>query len=253
MIPVELIRQKDYPAIVDWALALKEKDRLAVLKALQETDYHPLFSGEDAHDAFSLSKVVCARNYTEQKLFPIHWPKNQTKLHELLGSSNSSVHHALLTYFSHTVPDYLDSIIEDLLLATYTYPDFRLIWNFYQHGWIKFNEESFVSILFYVGRYMHNPRYDIAWLRENPQVIEKLIIPFPQYEVPVLLRSHFYQADNSPYGGILTEFWDEMFKQLMAENLLPRQLIKELLASLTNNFKKARLDWHIRLVNGFVE
>ncbi|MCZ8880891.1 hypothetical protein PS051_08305 [Escherichia albertii] len=24
MIPVELIRQKDYPAIVDWALALKE-------------------------------------------------------------------------------------------------------------------------------------------------------------------------------------------------------------------------------------
>lgn len=75
MIPVELIRQKDYPAIVDWALALKEKDRLAVLKALQETDYHPLFSGEDVHDAFSLSKVVCARNYTEQKLFPIHWPK----------------------------------------------------------------------------------------------------------------------------------------------------------------------------------
>ncbi|END3796800.1 DUF6493 family protein [Escherichia albertii] len=251
MIPVELIRQKDYPAIVDWALALKEKDRLAVLKALQETDYHPLFSGEDAHDAFSLSKVVCARNYTEQKLFPIHWPKNQTKLHELLGSSNSSVHHALLTYFSHTAPDYLDSIIKDLLLATYTYPDFRLIWSFYQHGWIKFNEESFVNILFYAGRYMHNPRDDIAWLRENPQVIEKLIIPFPQYEVPVLLRSHFYQADNSPYGGILTEFWDEMFKQLMAENLLPRQLIKELLASLTNNFKKARLDWHIRLVNMF--
>lgn len=70
---------KDYPAIVDWALALKEKDRLAVLKALQETDYHPLFSGEDAHDAFSLSKVVCARNYTEQNYSLSTGPKsNQT-------------------------------------------------------------------------------------------------------------------------------------------------------------------------------
>lgn len=46
MIPVELIRQKDYPAIVDWALALKEKDRLAVLKALQETDYHHCSQGK---------------------------------------------------------------------------------------------------------------------------------------------------------------------------------------------------------------
>ncbi|MCV5296440.1 DUF6493 family protein, partial [Escherichia coli] len=36
-----------------------------------------------------------------------------------------------------------------------------------------------------------------------------------------------------------------------AENLLPRQLIKELLASLTNNFKKGRLDWHIRLIKMF--
>lgn len=39
MIPVELIRQKDYPAIVDWALSLTETERITALKELHYTGW----------------------------------------------------------------------------------------------------------------------------------------------------------------------------------------------------------------------
>ncbi|EGO8360472.1 hypothetical protein EYW98_13630 [Escherichia coli] len=251
MIPVEWIRQQDYTTIVDWALVLTEKERLLTLKILQEADYSSLFPGEDVHDAFSLAKVLCARTYAEQKLFPISWPVKQTEFHRLLCSRKSAIHDSLITFFTHITPDYLEKVIKDLLLYTQTYPNVRLMWRLFQHGWIKFDELSFASALFHVEMYSRNVQDEMAWLRENPQIIETVILPFSQYDVPVLLRSHFHMADSTHHCGIVTEFWDDVFAQLYAEGRIPRTLIAELLSSLTLSFKKGRLDWHIRLIKMF--
>ncbi|EGO6621909.1 TPA: hypothetical protein KW989_002970 [Escherichia coli] len=251
MIPVELIRQKDYPAIVDWGLSLTENERIIALKELQNFDYISLRLGEYVDDAIPLTKIVCTRSYADQKMFPVSWPVKHTLLHVVSRSRYHAIHDALITYFNHCPPDYLDSVFEDCLRVPHTYPDIRLIWRWFQQGWITFNEAAFANALFHVEMYTRNVQDEIIWLRENPQIIEKIILPFTQYDVPVLLLSHFHQADNTHHCGVVTEFWDEVFKQLFAENLLPRQLIKELLASLTNNFKKGRIDWHIRLIKMF--
>lgn len=174
-------------------------------------------------------------------MFPVSWPVKHTLLHMVSRSRYHAIHDALITYFTHCPPDYLDSVFEDCLRVPHTYPDIRLIWRWFQQGWITFNEAAFANVLFHFEMYTRNVQDEIIWLRENPQIIEKIILPFTQYDVPVLLLSHFHQADNTHHCGVVTEFWDEVFKQLFAENLLPRQLIKELLASLTNNVKKVAL------------
>ncbi|WP_433797601.1 DUF6493 family protein [Escherichia marmotae] len=251
MIPVELIQQKNYSAIVDWALSLTEVERITTLKELLTLDYKSLCLGECVDDVISLTKIVCARSYVEQKMFPVSWPVKHTLLHEVSRSRYHTIHDALITFFTHSPPDYLDSVLKDCLRTPHTYPDIRLLWSCYKHGWVIFDESAFANALFHIEIYTRNAQNEIVWMRENSQVIEKVILPFPQYDVPVLLQSHFHKADNLHQCGVVTEYWDDVFMQLIAENLLPRQLIKELLTSLTNNFKKDRLNWHIRLIKMF--
>ena len=252
MLPVELIRQQDYVAIVDWALALTPAQRAKALDALQKIDpAQDILAGADARNALMLAKIACTRNLSELKRFPATWPTKYTALHSLLTSRHTAVHNALVYVFTHVPPDYLEQVVRESLRRPETGIDFRLLWRFWQHGWVAFDEALFASALFHVEMFSRSVGDELDYLRQNPQVIENVVLTFFQHDVPVLLRSKWRKGDEQHHCGIVTEFWDEVFAQLYAEKRLDRQLIVRLLSSLTLNFKKGRLDWHIRLIKMF--
>jgi hypothetical protein len=252
MLPVELIRRQDHIAIVDWALALTPVERSSMLDALQKMDAgQDIFAGVDAMNALMLAKIACARNLSELKRFPASWPTTHTVLHSLLTSRYAAAHEALVHFFTHVPPDYLEQVVREALHRPEIGMDFRLLWRFWQHGWVSFDEALFTSALFYVPMFNRSVGDELDFLRQNPLVIEKVLLTFCQHDVPVLLLSKWQKGDGRNHGGIVTEFWDEVFAQLYTENRLARHLISDLLASLTLDFKKGRLDWHIQLIKMF--
>lgn len=257
MIPVELIRQQDFTAIVDRALALSEEERLAALKALRQMDFcqdvfvDPTLPYRDVWGAFALAKVACTRSVSELKQFPVEWPARHTVLHTLIRADYSAAHEALVCFFEKQEPDYLDRVVEESLRHMEISIDFRLLWRFWQHGWVTFVEGIFASALFHIKMFTRSVEDELRFLRDNPEIIEKVLLPFSHHDVPVLLRSKWQKKEAKDYCGVVTEFWDDIFTQLYAENRLPRRLVRDLLASLTLNFKKGRLDWHIRLIKLF--
>lgn len=249
MIPVELIRQQNFNAIVDWSLALTEDERINDLHELQKIDPRDaVFAGVNVQYALMLTKVVHTRSFNELKRFPALWPAKQTLLHSLLSSRNSVIHDALVRFYLCVSPDYLDRVVMETLSRPETGIDFRLLWRFHEHGWVAFDEGAFASALFHVEMFTRSVSDELSFLRDHPQVIKNVLLTFCQHDVPVLLRSKWLNSDGQHYCGIVTEFWDEIFAQLHRENRLPRCLITSLLASLILNFKKGRLDWHIRLI-----
>jgi len=251
MIPVDLIRRQDYSAIVDWAMALTEEQRLTTLQTLREKEYAAVFAGEYVHDAFDLLRVVCTRTLKELRLFPAGRPARLTLLHTLLHARHRALHDALFDYVIRSAPDYLDKVVQEALHGPQSSPDFRLLWRLRQQGRVTFDEASFAGALLNVEMFTRSVNDELDYLRAHPQVIEQVLLPFVHHEVPVLLRSKWQNAGGETDGGIVTEFWNAVLAQLYVENRLPRRLIADLLASLSIGFKKGRLDWHIRILKMF--
>lgn len=251
MVPEALIRQQDYIGIVDRALAFTPAERKQELEALCQADSAGLTRGDDEWNALAVAKVACCRSYSDLRRFPALWQRQRTVLHTLVTPRYSSLHDALVYYFSQCTPDYVDRVAQESLGSQYTVIDFRLLWRCWQLDCATFDASLFAHALFNVAMFERSVNGELAFLRQNPQVVEKVIIPFWQHDVPVLLRSKWQKGDGQTYCGISTEFWDEVLTHLYAENRLDRQLLVGLLTSLTLPFKKGRLDWHIRLIKMF--
>lgn len=251
MVPEALIHQRDYIGIVDWALALTPGERKQKLEALCQADRVVVTHGDDEWNALAVAKVACCRSYSDLRRFPALWLRQRTVLHTLVTPRYAVLHDALVYYFSQCAVDYVDRVAHESLSSQYSVIDFSLLWRCWQQGCATFDALLFSHALFNVAMFERSVNDELAFLRQNPQVVEKVIIPFWQHDVPVLLRSKWQKGEGQTYCGIITEFWDEVLTQLYAENRLDRQLLAGLLTSLTLPFKKGRIDWHIRLIKMF--
>lgn len=271
MLPLHLINALDYPAIIHWALGLLEPDRAAALEALRQFDIErdiaaqsqkpsSVFLLDEAlarakssfqfDEALALAKVACTRRYSELATFPLRWPTRQTVLHGLIKRSCPEVQDALIQFFTRFPPDYLDKVLRDLTSDDLLNIDFRLLWRFWQYRWVSFDEALFVRSLFIISDgygMCRNVQADVDFLSREPEIVESVLLPFFQYDIPVLNMCR-WQDNGVPRFATATYYWDAVFAALFQRGLLDRRLIADLIASLSFSAKKGRLDWHIRLL-----
>lgn len=157
----------------------------------------------------------------------------------------------LLAYFELYTPDYLSQIVEQNSKQREWNNNFQLLWKLYENGYITFNEEIFVRSLFIIPMFNRNTMEDVKFLTEHPEAIHRVLLQFYKYELPVLDISK-WQSKKEFCHKKCTEYWDEVFAELLAKGVLKdRTIIRNLLRTLTYSWKTRHLEWHIRLLKLF--
>lgn len=187
--------------------------------------------------------IVCIRSYKDiektryfNDLTALHWYINEPAL----GLE------PLEEYFTKFPPDYLDRYLKDEFdEGKYFWQNFRIIWNLHLKGWIKFNENIFTVLFFTLYGFDNNHIKDAEYLIQERDVLEKVFLNFHKYEIPVLdlIKCETIEYPNglSVKAGV---YWAEVFKILIEKKAVSdRKIIRHLLESLLNNWKKPHLVW----------
>lgn len=157
----------------------------------------------------------------------------------------------LMAFYRLFLPDYLHKIVKASQKERFDGIDFKVLWAFYQQGWITFDESYFVARLLTVDTHDRNTEEEADFLLKNPAVIDNVFLQFHRYEISVLDLSK-WEARTGYVCKKVTEYWTEVI-QIMQEKgyVFNRAIIPDLMESLLNNWKKPHLDWHIRLLGIF--
>lgn len=237
----KLIKSKNWKQILEYGISLTDDQRYSVMKELTQLTAaeRDLLNNPFVNYLF----IVCIRSYSDiektryfNDLTALHWYINEP----LLGSE------PLEEYFKKFPPNYLDRYLEDEFdEGKYFWQNFRLIWNLHRKGWIKFNEPIFVRLFFTLYGFDNNHIKDAEYLIENKDILEKVFLQFYKYEIPVL---DLIKCETIEYPNGLSVkasvYWTEVFKILIEKKAVrDRNIIKHLLESLLNNWKKPHLIW----------
>ncbi|NOQ74650.1 MAG: hypothetical protein GQ574_21740 [Crocinitomix sp.] len=257
---IELIKQHDWRVIFNYAESLNDTERLDFQYKIGAISYPDIDSdnGEDlkgkARETFyedrqknagaiEYAKLVSIRSFDE---FKKSFPNEMGRL--VFGSSwggNTGNHAQKIHFFKQHPPNYLDKLIKREKLNII---EFEILWKFYKNGWIEFDEELFVNSLFYVQMFTRDTEKDAAFLIENPDAIEKILLQFYRYEIEILDISKWESREGFQCTKI-HKFWTEVFTILIEKGVeIPRNLITNLLESLLNHWKKPHLNWHIQIL-----
>ncbi|WP_336829911.1 DUF6493 family protein [Sphingobacterium multivorum] len=157
----------------------------------------------------------------------------------------------LMAFYQLFPPVYLHKIVKDSQKDRFDGIDFKVLWAFYQQGWITFDESYFVACLLTVDTYDRSTEEEADFLLKNPAAIDSVFLQFHHYEIPVLDISK-WKAREGFVCKKVTEYWTEVI-QIMQEKgyVFDRAIIPRLMESLLNNWKKPHLDWHTRLLGVF--
>lgn len=264
---IELILAQDFHKILDWAKILSDKDRYASLEILMNlkpeeiiTEPRPEKYNAEYYEKYGLvnsiityMKICCVRS---KKDLPLTvradaFDKKSSVVNGYICKPGFGVE-PIIKYFEIYPPDYLDEIVEhNSKPRQWSNNDFHVLWNLYKHDWVKFDEEIFVRSLFIIPMSHRKTMEDVRFLTDNPEAIEKVLMQFYKYEIPILDISKWHAKDKFCCKKC-TEYWDEVFSELLSlEVLQDRSIIRNLLSTLTFNWKKGHLDWHIRLLKLF--
>ncbi len=267
----QLIKSYNWQGILNWANSLNAEERLLAIDELNTIDIDKelmieeghLFTGKKRNDFYDTrqkirtllqyAKIVCTRTYEDvERTAKENGQPNRDALY--LYIFQPSIGFApLVEFFKIQPPTYLDLHFKKLLKDRFFNADFKVLWKLYEHGWMSFDEEFFVRRLFIIYGFDNNHIDDADFLLENPDLINKVFLQFYKYEIPVLDRIKCDSLDY-PNGMSLKAdaYWTEVFKILIEKKAITdRVIIKHLLESLLNNWKKPHLDWHIRLIELF--
>ena len=266
----ELIKSHNWKSILNWGIALSEIERLNAIPELHKIDVNEeLIKGKgydlrgEEREAFydnwektraslHYAQIVCTRNFEDvKKTINTDALVKHSALYWYLFQPALG-HEPLLEFYNLYKPNYLDNYLQALSKDRSFNADFKLIWILYKNDWLQFNEEFFVRRLFTIYGFNNNHIKDAQFLIENPEVIEKVFLQFYNHEVPIL---DIIKCESIYYSNRIIKaciYWTEVFKILIEKNLLPdRHIIKNLLESLLNNWKKPHLDWHVRILELF--
>lgn len=264
---INLIFAQDYLKILDWAKELSSEDRYTSIEILMGLDPDEIidekkpkqyteryYNKYDRAMSIKSYMLICSvRNFKDLSLTVPEWmsDKSNSVVHTYFSNPDFGVE-PVIEYFKLFSPDYLAKIIEKNAKDRQSNNDFQLLWSLYKNGWVAFDEEIFVRSLFILswsGR--RKITEDISFLSKYPETIDKVLMQFYKYEIPVLdLVS--WSAKDVASGGKCTNYWDAVFAELLKQEIIKdRSIVRNVLSTLTYNWKKGHLDWHIRLLKLF--
>mgnify|MGYP003574914412 CR=1 FL=1 len=261
---IELIASKNWHGILAFSSNMPEAERHKVIDFVKSLDVNkdiikqepPEFQkNREAHRAFydnryivdhckSYTLVTLTRNHEDlQRIVTKH---QYGEYHPLRALLTSKFYQPIIDFFSQHPTGYF----EDFIAKTSDRINFKMLWKFYELGWFKFDERTFVFNLFTLNGFENDHFEDTDFMMENPEIIDKVFLQFYKYEIPVL---DLIKAKSIDYSNGLSAkanvYWTEAFKVLLEKNALrDREIVSHLFQSLLNNWKKPHLDWHVRLL-----
>jgi len=264
---IKLILAQDFHTILDWAKSLSDEDRYTSLDVLMNlktediiTEPRPEKYNAEYYEKYGLvnsiityMEICCVRS---KKDLPLTIRKDAidkkfSVVNGYLCKPGFGVE-PIIKYFELYPPDYLDEIVEhNSKPRQWSNNDFHVLWNLYKQGWVKFDEEIFVRSLFIIPMSHRKTMEDVRFLADKPEAIDKVLMQFYKYEIPILDISKWYTKEGFCCKKCF-EYWDEVFSELLSLGALKdRSIVRNLLTTLTFNWKKGHLDWHIRLLKLF--
>jgi len=262
------IRTLNWQAILEWGCSLKEEERHATMVQLTETDLDKEVLKQDEFNqegttnadfyryrgqtqaALCYAIIVCTRGYDDlESTRDIHYNRN-TALYSYLFSPAIG-YEPLIQFFTLFPPNYLDRFLKEVSTDRFFNADFKTLWKLSEKGWLRFDEAFFTRRLFTLYHFDHDHEEDTQFLLDHPEAIEKVFLPFYRYDLPLL---DLIKCKSIPYNNGLSAranvYWTEVIKILLSHQMISTSLLAtQLLESLLNNWKKPRLDWHIRLLD----
>ncbi|MNK17409.1 hypothetical protein D3C87_355990 [compost metagenome] len=219
------------------------------LEGSARSDFYENRSQVDATLNFAL--IACTRQFediAEIKYLNRTW--HSCPLSSYLKNPTIGIE-PLIAFYQLFPPDYLHKIVKASQKDRFGGIDFKVLWAFYQQGWITFDESYFVTRLLTVTMFDRNTEEEADFLLKNPAAIDSVFLQFHKHETPVLDLSK-WKAREGFVCKKVTEYWTEVI-QIMQEMgyVFDRTIIPDLMESLLNNWKKPHLDWHIRLLGVF--
>lgn len=263
---IELIVAQDDHQILNWAKSLSDENRYASLQILRTLDLEEIIDeprpknyNEEYLKKYQLLEsiknyilICCVRKAKDLSLtIPGDTSdKTNSALHTYLRKPIFGIT-PLIAYFKSFPPDYLDQVVELNSKLREWSNNFHLLWELYENGWVTFNEEAFVRSLFIIPMFERDTMKDVQYLIEHPNAIGRVLIQFYNYEIPVLDISK-WNAKSGFCCKKCTDYWDEVFSELLSQEAIKdHSIIRNLLSTLTYNWKQRHLDWHIRLLKKF--
>ncbi len=261
----KLIIAHDWREILEWAKQLTDEERYEALTYIHNLDLATLMDvprpnsfEHEYYTALALltgaanyAKVTCIRCANDLKLVPSNHNKKWTVLHSYFLNPGYYLEE-LWQYFSLYPPDYLEYVIDYWKNERTSHIHFHLLWDFYKNDLVAFDEETFVRSLFIIPMFFRSTPDDVEFLEKNPEAIDKVLLQFYKYEIPVLDISKWKTYTKDCVCQKCTTYWDEVFQKLIEKGLIKeRTIISNLLGTLSYNWKKGHIDWHIRLIKIF--
>lgn len=267
-----LIKSHNWNALLDWGKNIRDDEKQDIICRLKEIDIDKkLVTKEDRNlpqpERFQVyyenrrrvqashyfSMIVCTRTKEDLKLLELDNGFSKASALYLFLRDPAIGIQPLIQFYDFFPPDFLDGFLKSLAKDRFFNADFKILWKLYEKGWIKFEEEFFLRRLFTIYDFNNNHFEDAKFLKEHPDIVKKVFLQFYKYQIPVL---DLIKCNSIDYSNGLSAkasvYWTEVFKILIQENVLTeRVIVKHLLESLLNNWKKPHLDWHIRILELF--
>ena len=99
-----------------------------------------------------------------------------------------------------------------------------------------------------VPMFHRNTQEDADFLLDHPKALQDVFLTFYKHEMPILDISKWNAREGFVCKKIY-EFWTEVIIILQDKKFeFDRKIVKNLLDSLLNNWKKPHLDWHVRVL-----
>lgn len=263
----KLIKEHNWKDILNWGISLKDNERLSTIEYLNNLDIDKDLLGGRPNEynkeyyskrgkvdsAHKFARVVCTRSFedVQKTVIATEWTKHSALYSYMFDPSLG--YESLIQFYKIFPPNYLNSYLQTLSKERFFNANFKVLWKFYEQGWIPFDEEFLVRRLFTLYIFENNHYNDAQFLIDHPKLVEQVFLKFYKYQIPVLdlIKSESIDYSNG-LSAKASVYWTEVFKILIEKNAITdRVVVKNLLESLLNNWKKPHLDWHIRLLELF--
>lgn len=265
----QYIRDKNWVEVLNHCKVLNPDERAATIAYLHALDIDRDILAKDdgslqgparldfyenrqqVYATLNFALIACTRQFEDiAKIKRLNGTWQLCPLRSYLRNPTIGVE-PLMAFYRLFVPDYLHKIVKASQKERFDGIDFKVLWAFYQQGWITFDESYFVARLLTVDTHDRNTEAEADFLLKNPAVIDNVFLQFHRYEISVLDLSE-WEARTGYVCKKVTEYWTEVI-QIMQEKgyVFDRAIIPDLMESLLNNWKKPHLDWHIRLLGIF--
>jgi Family of unknown function (DUF6493) len=264
---IELIKDKNWQAILDHCKVLTDVQRYETIDFLKTLDIEKDILKESGEKltgkkrdiyydnrgkvgtSFYFAFIACTRS--EEDLIRTEHKVNEHYTVKPFDLLYNSPYEPLIAFYTLFPPDYLNNIVKEIAKDRWKRIDFKVLWKCYEKGWVAFDEAFFIRQLLTVWMFDRNTEHDADFLFEHPEAVGQVLLQFHKHEMPILDISK-WQAREGFVCKKVNEFWTEVFTILLEKGVVfDRIIVKNLLQSLQNTWKKPHLDWHIRLLDLF--